>query len=189
MYDFRSVLKDVRRNWLIAAFLSIALGLVLLLFPGITAKAVCYLLGGLSILFGVSRILRHFQHDSDYAVFFQGDLTLGLFCVVIGLFMILRAEAVISLIPIFFGIVLLASGITGIQRAVDSKRNGCCYSWALVLMPLLTLAAGVVLLVNPFASLQVAIIVIGATLIYEGVTDMLSILLISKKIGQWKRNA
>ena len=40
MYDFRSVLKDVRRNWLIAAFLSIALGLVLLLFPGITAKAV-----------------------------------------------------------------------------------------------------------------------------------------------------
>jgi len=56
-------------------------------------------------------------------------------------------------------------------------------------MPLLTLAAGVVLLVNPFASLQVAIIVIGAALIYEGVTDMLSILLISKKIGQWKRNA
>lgn len=54
-------------------------------------------------------------------------------------------------------------------------------------MAALTIALGLVLVLNPFASAQVAVAVIGASLIYDGLTDVLTILLVGKRIDEWKR--
>ena len=187
--NLESFLKEIKQNWMFAAVLSIAVGLVLLLFPGITIQVVCYLLGCLVIIFGASRIIRYFKQDPAYHEVFQGDLMTGLFGAVIGLFMILKAEIVVSLVPIVFGVVLLTSGIGNVQRTIDARRAGYPRWGVLLALALLTIVLSLLLLINPFGSMQVAVAVIGASLIYEGVSDIVFMLLLGKRIEEWKNAA
>jgi len=45
---------------------------------------------------------------------------------------------------------------------------------------------GVVLIINPFASIKLAISIVGGCLIYEGISDLLTMLLAGKKVDGWK---
>lgn len=186
--NFKGLLEELKRNWMFSAILSMLLGLVLLLFPGITTRVVCFLLGGLIILYGLTHVIRYFRQENTYAELFQGDLMIGLFGIAIGLFMILRADVVVSLIPIIFGIVLMANGIAGVQRAANARRAG--YSrWGLLLaLAILTAALSILLLVNPFATIKVTVAVIGASLIYEGISDLVAMHLVGKRIEKWKKS-
>ncbi len=186
--DFKGLFVRLRKAWLFSSLLSIVLGLVLLLFPSITIQVVCYLLGGLAMIYGIGRIIRYARQGDAYPELFRGDLMIGLFLIAIGIFIVFRIEFVAGFIPVIFGIALLASGIGGVQRAMDAKRAGY-ERWLLLLaLAALTIALGLVLALNPFASAQVAVAVIGASLIYDGITDMLTILLVGKRIDEWKKN-
>lgn len=186
--DFKGILQEMKHNWMFSAILSIVLGLILLIFPGITIRVVCFLLAGLSLIFGVTRMIRYFKQEAAYPEFFRGDLMVGLFAIAIGLFMLLRADLVVQFIPIIFGIVLMASGIAGIQRAVDAQRSGYDRWGVLLALAILTIALGVLLLINPFGPVKVAVAVIGASLIYEGISDLLSMHLVGKRIEDWKKS-
>ena len=186
--NFKSLLEELKRNWMFSAILSILLGLVLLFFPGITTRVVCFLLGGLVIIYGLTHIIRYFRQESTYADLFRGDLMTGLFSVAIGLFMILRADVVVSLIPIIFGIVLMANGIAGVQRAADARRAGYSRWGMLLALAVLTVALSILLLINPFATIKVTVAVIGASLIYEGISDLAAMHLVGKRIEEWKKS-
>ena len=67
-------LKNLSKSWMFSAVASMALGLVLLLLPGISTKIVGYVLGALAIAFGVGRAVKYFQQKHIYPVFFRGDL-------------------------------------------------------------------------------------------------------------------
>lgn len=186
--NWKAFFAKLKKTWLISSLISVVLGLVLLLFPGIAIQVVCYLLGGLALIYGVMRIIRYARQGDVYPELFRGDLMIGLFLLAIGLFIVCRVEFVAGFIPVVFGIALLASGIGGVQRAMDAKRAGYERWLFLLVLAALTIALGLVLTMNPFASAQVAVAVIGASLIYDGITDMVTILLVGKRIDEWKKN-
>ncbi len=186
--NFKKIFERLQKAWIFSSLLSIVLGIILLFFPSITIQVVCYLLGGLAILYGIGRVIRYARQGEAYPELFRGDLMIGLFLIAIGLFIVFRIEFVAGFIPVIFGIALLASGIGGVQRSMDAKRAGYERWVALLLLAALTIALGLVLVLNPFASAQVAVAVIGASLIYDGLTDVLTILLVGKRIDEWKKN-
>ena len=57
MSVWSALFRDLKRNWLYASLLSIVLGIVLLAFPGIVMRTVCYLIAILFMLLGVKRIV------------------------------------------------------------------------------------------------------------------------------------
>ncbi len=184
--DWKKWINDLRKNWIVSAVFVILIGLLLVIFPGETMVNLCYLIGGIAVALGVVRIVTYFRQDHTYPFLFQVDLILGMLILGLGLFAILNPETMISLIPIVCGVLLIGCGVGNILRAVDAKKAGVPL-WGLLLgLAIATVVLGWVILCNPFGTVVVAASVIGAGLIYEGVTDIVIILLVGKKIKTWR---
>ncbi|MBR6185236.1 MAG: DUF308 domain-containing protein [Clostridia bacterium] len=183
----KNIWKKMKSSWIACAVATILVGLVLVLFPGETLKIINYLLGALSIVMGILRVVRYFRQDHTYPFLFQSDLVVGLIAIGLGLFLMTRAEAVLSMIPFLFGLLLAGCGVGSVLRAADAKRAGI-RSWAVLLgLAILTIIAGAVILFNPFTALEISVIVIGACLIYQGVHDIAVVLLVGKRIEAWRK--
>lgn len=180
------LLNTLKKNWIASAVLCILAGLLLVLFPGAALNSLCYILGGFAIATGVIRMVRYFNQDHTYPVIFQSDLIVGLFALGLGLFMVTNPQAVLSAIPTLFGILLIGFGISNILRSLDAKKAGISH-WAVMLcLAVLSILSGAIIMSNPFATLEVAVVVIGAALIYEGVSDIVIVLTVGKRIQSWR---
>ena len=171
--QFSELWEKMKKNWFFSAALCALGGLLLVLFPEAALNSLCYILGGFAIAAGVIRIIRYFEQDHSSPVLFQSDLIVGVFSLGLGLFMVGNPQAVESAIPTIFGILLVGFGIGNILRALDAKKAGNPRWSVLMGMAAFSALLGAVILSNPFAVMRTAVIVIGAALIYEGVTDIL----------------
>ena len=184
--SFSEIMAKLKKNWIVSAVLCIAVGLILLLWPDASLLSVCYTLGGIAIAVGVIRVVEYFKQSHTYPVIFQSDLVVGLFSFGLGLFMVTQPKTVMSLIPILLAIVIIGFGIANILRAVDAKKAGVAGWGVMLALAILTAVLGWVILVNPFASLAVTVSVISAGLIYEGVSDLVTVFLTGKRIDAWR---
>ena len=184
--NWQEFLEKTRKNWVASSIVCIVVGLILVLFPGQAMLSVCYVIGGIATAMGVIRMVEYFKRDHTYPFFFQTDLILAMLTLGLGLFAITNPRTMMSLIPAVFGVLLIGCGVGNILRAVDAKKAGFAAWGALLAMAILTVALGWVILSNPFETLEIAVIVIGAGLIYEGVTDLLTVLLVGKRIEAWR---
>ena len=179
--------KQISKHWLFSSAITIFLGLLLLLMPGFITKAAGYVLGIGAVVFGGSQVIRYFQEERIYPEFFRKDLMVGLLAATLGILILIRVEGVISLAPAVLGAVLFSNGVVGLQRAINARKAAYPQWWMLLIFALLTLALGLVLIINPFGSVKAAVMVVGGGLIYEGISDILTMLFAGKKIDGWKR--
>ena len=186
--NYKTLLEQLKRNWIASAAVTILIGLVLLLFPGFTLSFISYCLGGVAIVMGVTRTVRYFRQDHTYPFLFQSDLVVGLLTIGLGLFMITQPKTVMSLLPHIFGILLIGCGIGNILRSVDAKKAGFSQWGVLLALAIISIVLGWLILANPFGAVETVVIFIGACLIYEGVTDIITTLLVGKRIDSWKKS-
>ncbi len=179
--------NKIKKNWIISAIVTGIVGLVLLLFPGSALLSVCYCIGGLTIALGVIRIVRYFKLEHLYPYFFQSDLVIGLVTVGLGIFMVTSPKAVMSLLPNLFGVLLIGCGIGNILRSVDAKNAGYAKWGVLLGMAIVSIAAGFVILNNPFSALETVVAVVGGCLIYESISDILITFVVNKKVKAIKQ--
>ena len=187
--DIQSVCKKMKQSWVCSAVVTVVLGLLLVLFPAETLTAVSYVLGGIAIAMGVIRTVRYFKQDHTYPYLFQSDLVVGLLSVGFGIFMVSQPVTVLSVLPHIFGILMVGCGIGGVLRAVDAKKAGFAYWGVLLGLAIVSIAMGWLIMANPFGALETSVIFIGACLIYQGVTDISTTLVVSKRINEWKNSA
>ncbi|MBR0217762.1 MAG: DUF308 domain-containing protein [Clostridia bacterium] len=184
--DFQSVCKKLKESWVFSAIVIIVLGLILVLFPAAALTSVNYVLGGIAIAMGVIRTVRYFKQDHTYPYLFQSDLVVGLLSVGFGIFMVSQPVKVLSLLPHIFGILMVGFGVGGILRSVDAKKAGISYWGVLLGLSIVSIVLGWLIMANPFGAMETVTIVIGAGLIYQGVTDIVTVLAVGKRITQWK---
>ena len=186
--NFQTIYTKLKANWIFSAIVTIVLGLILVLFPAAALASVSYVVGGIAIAMGVVRSVRYFKQDHTYPFLFQSDLVVGLLCVGFGIFMLSQPAAFMSMLPFVFGILLVGCGIGSILRAVDAKKMGFLYWGWLLGLAIVSVVLGWLIMVNPFGAAETAVIVIGACLIYQGVTDIVTTLTVAKRIDQWKKS-
>ena len=85
-------------------------------------------------------------------------------------------------------VVLVGCGIGGIVRAVEAKKAGVSKWGILLALAILTVVLGAVILSDPFSALETAIMVIGAGLIYEGATDLITAIVAGRRIEEWRKS-
>ena len=112
---------------------------------------------------------------------------MGLITAGLGLFMVTSPKAIMSLLPNIFGLLLIGSGIGNILRSVDAKNAGFGQWGVLLGLAIVSIVAGLVLLNNPFETLEVVVAVAGGCLIYQGITDLVTTLILNKKIKTVKK--
>lgn len=170
MSYFFALLRDLKRNWLYASLLSIALGIVLLAFPGIVMRTIGYLIAALFVLIGATRILAYVRGRG--APFSGGGLLLGLGALVIGILIFSRVEAFVGFLPFVIGIVTVFTAAGGVQTALDLRGAGVGGWIGSMILSVLSAVIGALLIINPFGSLIMTVRLIGVSLICDGVCDL-----------------
>ena len=106
-----------------------------------------------------------------------------------GVFLLMRPEIIVGFLPVLLGIAIVIAGAVKIQQSMDLLRAGYRRWWLVLLLAALALAAGVVLLINPFEAASTLVLMIGIVLIYNGVTDLWTISRVSGRLRQMRAEA
>ena len=185
---FKQWIKDMKKQFTLTAIFSILLGLVLVIWPDATKMAVSYLIGAALVVLGVIQVVRYFVYEVRLDLF-RYDFVSGLILLGVGVFLLMRPEIIVGFLPVLLGMAIVIDGAVKIQQSMDLLRVGYRHWWLVLLLAVLALAAGVVLLVNPFEAASTLVLMIGIVLIYDGVTDLWTISRVSGRLRQMRAEA
>ena len=167
--------KKLKWNLILMSLLYLALGIFLLMVPGTALNVVCYALGGVVLACAAVQLVRYFVVERGV---FQSQLTLisGLVCLALGAFLIIRSDIVVRVLPIVFGLFIIFDSLGRVQNALELRR--CEYSsWKVfLLLAVLSVILGIVMVVDPFGTMETLVMAIGLILILEAALNLLSAL-------------
>ena len=169
------MVKKLKWNLVLMSVLYLGLGIFLVMKPGTALNIVCYALGGVVLACAAVQLIRYFVVERGV---FQSQLTLisGLVCLALGAFLIIRSDVVVRVLPIVFGLFVIFDSLGRIQNALELRR--CEYSsWKVfLLLAVLSVVLGIVMVVDPFGTMETLVMAIGIILIIEGAINLLSAL-------------
>ncbi len=168
MKDF---LEGLKVNYTVSALLCVLLGLVLLIWPGTTTQVLCMSLGIVLLAYGIIQIAVYL-FNRERTIISQGMMLLGIVFAVIGVWIILKPEMIIMAVPVIVGVLIVIHGIHNVVQAFALHSDGYGNWWVALLFGLLTVIFGGVLIYNPFEAVELVVRLIGAFLIYDGVSDI-----------------
>lgn len=185
--------KNMKINIVAQSLIYIIFGLALLIYTQITMEIICYVIAGITIVLGIVFVVSYFVRNVGGA-FFRYDLVVGLVCLLIGILMLTKKSQLLDIIPIVMGILLTVNGVVKLQHAIDLKRvdnrmkiySG---SWVFVLIfALVCLVAGIFMVFNPEKIVSGFIKVVGAGYIFAGITDIVTMVILGKKINIYRKS-
>lgn len=166
------MLKSIRNSLILTSLLYIVLGGVLIAFPENSLTVGCLLIGVVTLLYGVLRIVSYFREGGTYAQRF--DLFIGGLLAVLGLFLLICPRFVASIIPVALGVYLVVDSISALKKALDMRALGFEQWWISFLFALILAALGVVMIVCPLMVLSVPVVFIGAAFLFDGLYTLIN---------------
>jgi len=151
-----------KSNNTLTALIYIIAGIVLVVAPSAPVRVICLILGIILLVQGIIRIT---SSGRGYSI------VPGILLLIVGVLLVFSPEFIISLLPMMIGIYLLISGISEIMGALDIRRGGGAWIGTAVVAALMLLT-GLVLLFNPFGTLQMALRIAGIVLLVDGISTM-----------------
>lgn len=169
--------KEMKWSMLLSAALYMVLGLILVIFPATTAYTICYMIAGIAIVIGLVNLVVYFTRNITRN-YYRNDFVTGLLMVVLGIFVIYKANLVIALVPFIIGLCIIVSGLFKLQGALDVQRMGG-NSVVILGLAIVNVVVGILMVINPFESAILLYRLLGVGLLFSGLTDMASTLYLS----------
>lgn len=166
-----SLLKKIKTNVVVSSALCVILGLVLVFRPGLSMRIVCTAVGVVLIVSGVMRMIDYFT-ARDGSLYSQANLIFGIILAVVGVWIVMRPDKVMAIIPIIVGIVIAIHGLHNFQQALELWRDKYDRWWTALILGVLTVGFGVLLICRPFAAVDTVVMLIGFFLIYDGLSNV-----------------
>ena len=164
-------IKSLKVNYSLSAVICVILGIVLLVWPGQSTQVVCMVLGIVLGGFGLIQIILYLA-TKEKTMVSHSMMMLGVVLAVIGGWIVLKPETIIKAVPMIVGILIVIHGFHNAVQAIDLKKMQYDNWWVALLLSLLTVALGVVLICNPFTIVDTVVRIIGAFLVYDGLSDV-----------------
>lgn len=164
----REFLKQVRFAVYLSAVLTIASGIVLIVWPLEVTGIICRVLGALLVFMGAVYLFGYFVDG-------RGSLSVagGLMFLLLGVWIFLRPDSIAKLVPIVIGVVLLVHSLKDFEMASEAKHYGSTRWQLIFVLALLDCVFGVVCICDSFGVISVAVRLIGFALVYDGVSDII----------------
>lgn len=176
----RAVLRHIKWSMILAALAYVVLGAVLLAWPDATSVALCTLLGAVLVGYGVFQVVSFFWKGDGSWSWAVIDLLVGICALALGVFALMRPQAVLSVFPIALGAVVIVDSCVSLKRALQLRELGMTRWWVVCLLAVATALFGIVVVFRPFASLTVLVRIIGGVLVYEGLADLVTVIHVAR---------
>ena len=180
-----ALLRQRRTSSIIVALISIVLGVVLIMYPKDAATIFVIVCGYSLIALGIYYAIVYFARKSGVAML-QAELLLGIVLLLIGIWIVTKSQSVIALLQYVVGALIVIHGIIDLQASLNIKRAGF-EKWGMsLILSIVTLALGVLIILDPFSATEVLMVVIGVVLVFDGLSDVYLIAVLSKLFKEVK---
>jgi uncharacterized membrane protein HdeD (DUF308 family) len=153
-------------------------GLLLLLFPGLSWDVLCFVIGGLMVLAGAGKVYRHYkerEYPKDYG------FGIGLVTVAGGLIIMFMPKVLGGVAHVLIGFALVAAACLQAEMVLRFRQMKA--NWVPPLVgAVVTLILGVVVLRNPFTEPRMLMRFTGVAMILEALADGGAALLLNRLI-------
>lgn len=170
MHSYKPV-RTAKVSYIIMSVLIFALGITIMVFPSLPKIVICRVIGAFLCAYGIIKIIGYFSNDL-YSLAFQFDLAYGLLIIVLGAVMIIFTENFVSALGFILGVVILVDALFKIQSSVDAKKFGLSKWWLIALFAIITVLAGIFLVIDPITAVDAATYLAGIALALEGVMNI-----------------
>ena len=159
--------KRPENGYLVISIIELILGVVLLIWPVSSLVVVCVMMGIGLLVAGVMGLVQGIQ------VPVVGVLTQGasIVSIVAGLALIFGNAFFIAIIPMTFGLIILAGGIYKLLQVLNGPRQTASKVGGVVLCAVMLILA-LVIMVHPFGTMDVVMRFVGVLLIINAVVDL-----------------
>ena len=157
----------------LSSLCALIIGLLLVVWPG---QAIIYLVLTIGVLFLLpglfglvsyvmtARKRREAGYDSPFPIVALGSTLFGIWLVVMPGFFVTSLMYVLGVLLVFAGVSQLANLVVA--------RSSVHVPWGVYIVPLLVLAAGMVVLFDPFTAAEVPFIILGCSSIVYALMDL-----------------
>lgn len=180
------MLKQAKNSFILMAVLNMLLGVILLVWPDKFLLWGCYALGLVVLLYGISRIIAYMANKNAVS-YLNVDLIAGIIVTAIGVFLLIRPNIFLSILPIVFGLFIIFSGIVKLQNAFELKRVDYEKWWRIFLVAVISVLLGILIIWNPFTTAALTAQAIGIVLIFDGFSSAWSTIFSWHKVKKLTR--
>ncbi len=117
------------------------------------------------------------------------NLVPGLIQLLLGLYITIRPDRIVGFITIVIGVVVLVQSFGILEHGLETKFLGYKIWWVTALFAVVMAVLGIVIIINPFGAVSVAMKFTGFVLIIQGITDAITRYRADKIIEKLKKQA
>lgn len=167
------MLKQIKWSTVLMSLAYVVAGILLIIYPDVSAKAISYIIGCTLIGYGVISIIAYFMMDVRDTLY-NNEFIIGMFTIVFGAAVIIKKELIMDLIPFILGLIIVTSGLVKLHRAIVASRIKYNASMAYALLGFVSVILGIVVMffLSGQTTQKIIFIVIGCGLVYSGLSDL-----------------
>lgn len=163
-------MKIAKIGYIVMSIVFCVVGVLLIVLPELSLLLVGRALGVAMIIFGCIKLVGYFSKDL-FRLAFQYDLEFGILLIALGFIVLIKPDNVMNFIFIALGIAILADGLFKVHIALDSKEFGISTWWLILSLAILTGLVGLLLVFRPAESSQLLTVLLGISLLAEGILN------------------
>jgi uncharacterized membrane protein HdeD (DUF308 family) len=152
------------------AILTIAVGVVLIMFPGTAIDITIKVIGAILVVAGVTGVVLAIRGQGAYQVYTMGGAVVS---IVGGVICLVQPGIIKSILPLIMGIIILITGLLNIVNAFSAKKAGASKWLVSLILAIITVICGVVILLNLNGTADLLVCIIGVVFVYNGVSMLI----------------
>ncbi|ADL35137.1 hypothetical protein bpr_I2404 [Butyrivibrio proteoclasticus B316] len=176
-------LKNIRPDYLIRAIVLIVVGIILAVWTAASLDVMARVLAVLLIVIGAVLIITYLVHkEKSFTI--SGGFVAGIIIAAVGAWIFANPGKFTDFIPKLFGIFILISGLSNLGQTVSLIRYKSTTWWISLIIAFVTVGLGAFLFFNPTNAKEIAVTLIGVFLIIDGVTNLITAVLVGSAAGR-----
>jgi uncharacterized membrane protein HdeD (DUF308 family) len=157
------------------------LGLVLLIFPGLSLDIIRWSLAAILIVSGLGTIINDIRKQTFFSML-SGSL-LGVFMLVMGIIIIVHPD-VLAIIPIIIGAWMVVTGAFSLRLSATLKEADSSSFWLSVVSAAISIICGFALIFRPMAGAMAITSFLGAAILVYSIFGMVDLFVFRRNMEQ-----
>jgi uncharacterized membrane protein HdeD (DUF308 family) len=164
-------MRIAKIGYIVISVILCAVGVLFIALPEPSAAVLGKICGLAMILFGIVKLVGYWSKDL-FRLAFQYDLEFGVLLLAIGGMLLIRSDHVMGFLSVALGVAILADGLFRIRVALDARRFGIGSWWLTLALAVAAALVGLCLVLHPAQGGRVLTVLLGASLLCEGVLSL-----------------
>ena len=119
---------------------------------------------------------------------FTFELVIGVITAAIGIFALFSPSSIRDILSVILGLIVVIDSLIGIKRAFTLRELGLQSWWVLLLLSVIAAFLGVLFMIQKEIFGRALLMIVGAVLLYQGLSDLVSVIQISVIGKRLKKN-